>query len=102
MGAPGIFDLGRFRVPVYIVGLAVFGSVMSALLLLPDFRANAIVFVLTMAVAGVWWLLVLRGRIARSEAGPNYALATGARDASASAQSKRSAAASNRDEVFPS
>jgi hypothetical protein len=75
---------------------------MSALLLLPAFRANAVVFVLTMAVAGVWWLLVLRGRIARSEAGPKYALANGVRDASVSVQSKHVDAASNRDEVLPS
>lgn len=101
VGIPGIFDLGRFRVPVYIVGLIVFGSVMSALLLLPDFRANAVVFILTMAVAGVWWLLALRGRIARSEAGPNYALATGTRDAAAPDPSNSIAAASNRDGTSP-
>ncbi|MBX7448024.1 amino acid permease [Mycolicibacterium sp. 3033] len=78
-GAPGVFDLGRMRLPVYILGLVVFGSVMSALLFLPDFRANAIVFVVTMGLAAVWWLVVLRGRIARSEAGPKYALATAER-----------------------
>lgn len=95
VGMPGIFDLGRFRAPVYVVGLIVFGSVMSALLLLPDFRANATVFVLTMAVAGVWWLLVLRGRIARSEAGPSFALANGTKHAAAPDPSTTAAAASN-------
>ena len=88
--------------PIYILGLVVFGSVMSALMLLPDFRANAVVLRATMALAGVWWLLVLRGRIARSEAGPKYALATGVRDGSASAPSNDVDAASNRDEVIPS
>ena len=74
-GVAGVFDLGRMRLPVYVLGLVVFGSVMSALLFLPDFRANAIVFVVTMGVAGIWWLAVLRARIARSDAGPKYALA---------------------------
>ena len=82
---PGIFDLGRFRVGIYTVGLVVFGAVMSALLFLPDFRANAIVFVLTMAVAGAWWLFVLRTRIADSQAGPKYALTAGERKLAAAA-----------------
>lgn len=84
-GVAGVFDLGRMRLPVYVLGLVVFGSVMSALLFLPDFRANAIVFVVTMGVAGIWWLVVLRARIARSEAGPKYALARAERKDSAAA-----------------
>jgi amino acid transporter len=83
----GVFDLGRLRVPIYIVGLVVFGSVMGALLFLPDFRANAVVFVVAMALAGVWWLTRLRGRIARSEAGPKYALATRELDLAATRKS---------------
>jgi len=73
-GPAGVFDLGRLRVPVYVLGLVVFGSVLTALLLLPDFRPNAAVFVVTMAVAAGWWVLVLRRRIIRAEAGPQYAL----------------------------
>ncbi|ORV88684.1 APC family permease [Mycolicibacterium iranicum] len=86
-GAEGVFDLGRMRLPVYVLGLVVFGSVMSALLFLPDFRANAIVFVVTMGLAAVWWLVVLRGRIARAEAGPKYALATSERQDAAAVTS---------------
>ncbi|MCV7420604.1 amino acid permease [Mycobacterium yunnanensis] len=74
-GPAGVFDLGRMRLPVYVLGMVVFGLVMSALLFLPDFRANAIVFAVTMGLAGLWWLVVLRGRIARAEAGPKYVLA---------------------------
>ena len=100
-GAEGIFDLGRFRVPVYTVGLVVFGSVMAALLLLPDFRANAVVFIVTMAVAVAWWLVVLRGRIARSEAGPKYALARGTHDTAASDVSNHVAAEPNQSRISP-
>lgn len=102
VGIAGIFDLGRFRVPIYVLGLVVFGAVMSALLLLPDFRANAVVFVLTMAVAGVWWLLVLRGRIARSEAGPKYALAMGEDERAAAALVDERTTDKDRDEAIPS
>lgn len=86
-GTQGVFDLGRMRLPVYVLGLVVFGSVMSALLFLPDFRANAIVFVVTMGLAAGWWLVVLRGRIARAEAGPKYALATAERQDTAAVTS---------------
>lgn len=76
---PGTFNLGRFRLPMYVIGLVLFGAVLAALLLLPDFRPNAIVFLIAMAIAAVWWLVQLRGRIRRGQAGPAYALA--ARDA---------------------
>lgn len=82
-GVPGVFDLGRLRLPMYVLGVVVFGAVEAALLLLPDFRANAVVFATTMALAAVWWLLVLRRRIGRAEAGPKYAQAAARRDASA-------------------
>lgn len=75
-GASDTFDLRRLRVPVYILGLVVFGAVMAALLFLPAFQPNAIVFVVAMALAGVWWLARLRRRIATGQAGPQYALAT--------------------------
>lgn len=72
---PDCFDLGRRRGPVYVGGLVVFTIVLLALLLLPDFRANAVVFLVVMALAALWWLLRLRTRIARGDAGPRYALA---------------------------
>ena len=97
----GVFDLGRIRVPVYVLGLVVFGSVMSALLFLPDFRANAVVFVVTMAVAGVWWLTCLRGRISRSEAGPNYALATVELDREAAPSPADRITEHSRNDAFP-
>ena len=86
-GAAVVFDLGRLRVPVYVLGLVVFGSVLATLLLLPDFRPNATVFVITMAIAAVWWVLVLRRRIARADAGPQYALNRSEHSASSTAAS---------------
>jgi amino acid transporter len=86
-GPAGVFDLGRLRVPVYVLGLVVFGSVLATLLLLPDFRPNATVFVITMAIAAVWWVLVLRRRIARADAGPQYALNRSEHSASSTAAS---------------
>ncbi|BDZ46732.1 APC family permease [Naasia aerilata] len=73
-GEPGTFDLGRWRTPVYLVGLVAFSLVLLALLLLPAFQVNGIVFVITMAVAALWWLLGLRPRLARGDAGPSFAL----------------------------
>lgn len=72
----GAFDLGRLRVPIYILGVVVFGAVMSALLFLPAFQPNAVVFIVAMALAGIWWLARLRTRIATDQAGPKFALAT--------------------------
>lgn len=85
-GGSDAFDLGRFRVPVYVLGILVFGAVMAALLFLPDFQPNAVVFVVAMAIAGVWWLARLRTRIATGQAGPQYALATREIDIAAAAQ----------------
>ncbi|TSI15101.1 APC family permease [Brevibacterium aurantiacum] len=72
---PGYFDLGRARVPLYLFGIAVFGIVLAALMLLPDFRANGVVFLITMASASLYWLLILRKRIAKGAAGPEFAFA---------------------------
>lgn len=80
-----MFTLGRLRLPIYVLGLIAFSAVFAALLFLPDFRANAIVFIIAMALAAVWWAVRLRDRIARGEAGPRYALATRESDLAMSA-----------------
>ena len=67
---PGTFDLGVLRKPVHIIGLVAFTAVLAALLLLPDFRANGRIFLAVLVVAALWWAVVLRGRIARGQAGP--------------------------------
>ena len=78
---PGTFDLGRWRLTVHVVGLVAFLTVLSALLFLPAFRANGRVFIYVMIAAGVWWVAVLRSRLARGQAGPSFAAAKAAADA---------------------
>ncbi|MHC5797119.1 APC family permease [Lacisediminihabitans sp. FW035] len=70
---PGTFNLGRARMPVLIVSLVVFLIVEAALLFLPAFAGNGLVFAGVLAVAAIWWLLVLRRRLAGGQAGPLYA-----------------------------
>jgi amino acid transporter len=67
---PGTFTLGAWRTPVHLVGLAMFVAVTAALMLLPDFRATGRTFAGVMLVGAAWWVLVLRGRLSRGEAGP--------------------------------
>ena len=67
---PGSFDLGRFRRPTHLVGLASFVVVMAALVLLPDFRPNLRPLGLLLVAGFAWWVLVLRRRIAAGDAGP--------------------------------
>lgn len=70
---PGTFDLGRARVPLLIVSLVVFAVVECALIFLPTFAGNGYVFAGIMAVAALWWLIVLRKRLGDGEAGSRYA-----------------------------
>lgn len=70
---PGTFDLGRARTPLLVISLVVFLIVEAALLLLPAFEGNGFVFGGIFALGALWWLLVLRRRIATGDAGPRYA-----------------------------
>ena len=74
---PGTFDLGRARMPVYIVGLISFTVVSAALIFLPQFAGNGWVFLGIIAVAALWWATGLRARLRRGDAGPNYAQTKG-------------------------
>lgn len=69
----GTFDLGRWRLPLYIVALACFIVIEAGLVLLPQFAGNGWVFLGVVAAAALWWIFVLRGRLARGAAGPTYA-----------------------------
>jgi amino acid transporter len=71
---PGTFDLGRARIPLLIVSLIVFLAVEFALIFLPAFAGNGYVFGGMVAVAGLWWLLVLRRRLKHRQAGPHFAM----------------------------
>jgi amino acid transporter len=70
---PGTFDLGRARVPVYLVSLVMFVVVAAALVFLPQFSGNGWVFAGVVAVAALWWATGLRGRFSRGEAGAHFA-----------------------------
>jgi amino acid transporter len=70
---PGTFDLGRARMPIYVIGLICFTAVCVALIFLPQFAGNGYVFLGLVVLAGIWAVTGLRGRLSRGEAGPNYA-----------------------------
>ncbi len=70
---PGTFNLGSARTPVLVASLVVFSVVEIALLTLPAFAGNGLVFAGILALALAWWLLVLRKRLASGHAGPRYA-----------------------------
>jgi amino acid transporter len=72
-GEPGTFDLGRFRMPLYVLALVVFLTVAVALVFLPQFAGNGWVFLGVIAVAALWWATGLRGRLRRGEAGAGFA-----------------------------
>ena len=72
-GEPGTFDLGRWRLPVYIVALVIFLAVAVALVLLPQFTSNKWVFLGLVVLAAIWWATGLRARLRRGEAGPDFA-----------------------------
>jgi amino acid transporter len=78
VGEPGTFDLGRWRMPVYVVALVIFLTVVGFLVFLPQFAGNGWVFLGVVAVAALWWLTSLRGRLARGEAGAAFSHASGA------------------------
>ncbi|MFF5987680.1 APC family permease [Prauserella flavalba] len=68
-GDPGTFDLGRLRMPLYVVSLAVFLVVAAVLIVLPQFAGNGWVFLGVLVVAAAWWAFGLRGRLRRRVAG---------------------------------
>lgn len=73
VGDPGTFDLGRFRLPIYITALVVFLSVAVTLLFLPQFTNNKWVFLGVVVIAAIWWATGLKARLSRGDAGVEYA-----------------------------
>lgn len=71
-GEPGTFDLGRFRLPLYVTALVVFLGVAVALLFLPQFTNNKWVFLGIVLLAAIWWATGLKSRLSRGEAGADY------------------------------
>lgn len=70
---PGTFDLGRFRVPLYVLAFVVFLAVAGFLVFLPQFAGNGWVFLGVVVVAALWWAVALRPRLRSGEAGAGFA-----------------------------
>ncbi|MDV3129461.1 APC family permease [Mycobacterium sp. 21AC1] len=71
-GEPGTFDLGRWRLPLYLTALVVFLGVAVTLLFLPQFTNNKWVFLGVVVIAALWWTTGLKSRLRRGEAGAQY------------------------------
>src|SRR5215813_13483561 len=69
MSLPGAFRLGGWARPVMIAALAWVLLVLVLLTIPKDFWGADVVCVIVEVVALAWWLLVLRGRLQRGEAG---------------------------------
>ena len=67
--APGAFNLGRWGVPLMIVGLVWIVTALLILTIPPDFHGAVKVVAGATVLAVAWHVLVLRGRIKRGEAG---------------------------------
>jgi len=65
----GGFDLGRWRGFVYYVGGVLFLLTVLMLALTPANRINGRNMLIAVALGGLWYVLRLRGKIARGEAG---------------------------------
>ncbi|HEY9264823.1 MAG TPA: APC family permease [Mycobacterium sp.] len=70
---PGTFDLGRFRLPLYVTALVVFLGVAVALLFLPQFTTNKWIFLGIVTLAAIWWATGLKTRLRAGDAGADYA-----------------------------
>jgi hypothetical protein len=67
--APGAFNLGRWGVPLMIVGLVWIVTALLILTIPADFHGAVKVVAGATVLAVLWHVLVLRGRIKRGEAG---------------------------------
>jgi len=85
MSLPGAFSLGVWARPVMIAAL-VWVLLVLALLMIPrDFWGADVVCIIVEVVAMAWWLLVLRGRLQRGEAGVSQVAAPATRTTPATA-----------------
>jgi len=66
----GVFDLGRWLMPVVVVGLGWCAVVIAALTLPEVNQQNGLTVAVVLAVGFAWWFLVLRHRLKAGTAGP--------------------------------
>jgi amino acid transporter len=67
---PGAFHLGRAAVPVFALSLVWLVAVVLVLTLPAEFHSADWYVLGGLALAALWWVVGLRGRLARGEAGP--------------------------------
>src|SRR6266853_588719 len=71
---PEAFDLGVWAKPVMYAALAWIVIALGALMIPKDFWGADLIVVIVLAIAGAWYFAVLRGRLARGDAGDRYSL----------------------------
>jgi amino acid transporter len=67
---PGAFHLGRAAGPVFVAALVWLVAVVLVLTLPEEFHSADWYVLGGLALAALWWVVALRGRLARGEAGP--------------------------------
>jgi amino acid transporter len=82
MVLPGAFDMGAWARPVMIAALVWVVVVLAMLMIPKDYWGADVVCIIVEAVALGWWLLALRRRLDRGEAGVNQVPAPAAGEAS--------------------
>lgn len=85
MSLPGAFSLGVWAKPVMIAALIWVLLVLALLMIPKDFWGADVVCIIVEFVAVAWWLLVLRGRLLRGEAGVSQVAAPATRTTPATA-----------------
>lgn len=85
MSLPGAFSLGVWAKPVMIAALIWVLLVLALLMIPKDFWGADVVCIIVEVVAVAWWLLALRGRLLRGEAGVSQVSAPATRTTPAKA-----------------
>jgi amino acid transporter len=67
-GIPTTFSLGRWATPVFVLATIWLIGVLADLTIPPDFRPAAVTALVIWAIAILWYLLFIRGRVNRGEA----------------------------------
>lgn len=68
---PGVFSLGRWLLPMIVVGGLWAIAVILTLSLPQESHTGALTTLIALGIGGLWWLLVLRKRLNLGTAGPN-------------------------------
>lgn len=68
----GLFDLGRWLVPMIVVGGSWAVLVIVTLTLPEENHRAAVTTAITLAIGGLWWLVSLRSRLNAGTAGPGH------------------------------